>query len=117
MAEQVRGILMIKSGSDYNELSEITISPSNINYVPQTSEKKYKKLKENPSFQEDLDKIYYPVKVNDDNVKADTPYVYSCKNLNKNFEGSYKITVVKRDINRDISPDQEAQLIVANYED
>lgn len=46
MIEQVRGVLLIKSGFDFNELNEIQVKPSKDFIDPQIFAKKKKDTKE-----------------------------------------------------------------------
>lgn len=117
MAIQKRGTIMIKSGSDYNELSEIKITKCDKPYVHYHTRKSPKKPKldlGNP--REDKVKRPIPPYVTDENSQPDVPYEYMTKNLNKGVKGSYEVTVIKREITTAIPPNPEIKEFVGDFE-
>lgn len=108
---------MIKSGSDYNELSEIKITKCDKPYVHYHTRKSPKKPKldlGNP--REDKVKRPIPPYVTDENSQPDVPYEYMTKNLNKGVKGSYEVTVIKREITTAIPPNPEIKEFVGDFE-
>ena len=102
MIEQHRGVLLIKSGFDFNELNEIKITPSEEILDPAIFAKKKKDVKESESLEKHDPQAYVPQVIHDKNCAPDTPYEYKALNLNDKAHKSYRIKICKRDITLDV---------------
>jgi len=117
--------LLIKSGFDFNELNEIKVDPKKETLDPSLFAKKKKDVNGESSKliaeqaipEQGLHSGYIPQIIHDKNCAADTPYEYKTRNLNHKNHTSYKVTICKRDITRDIEPDPGVRDIVTYYEE
>lgn len=121
MCKQIKGTLLVKSGTDFNELGEINVIPSTKILNPPCLHRNFhdEEDHENPRVKPVDGEVYEynPPYIKDDKTTGDIPYHYRTINLNNSLSGSYEITVTKRTITKDITPDPYVLECVQFYED